>query len=120
MKLNITSRHFKAKETLQNYIKEQFSSLEKYQENIVFTDVVLSYDKPPLEIKYCEMVVKLKDKIITAKEGADEFTKAVDMTVAKIETQLYKHKDKIKSKKHIKSQREEVIKPKNEEITEEL
>lgn len=120
MKLNITSRHFKAKETLLNYIKEQFSSLEKYQENILFTDVVLSYDKPPLEVKYCEIIVKLKDKIITAKEGAVEFSKAVDMSISKIDTQLYKHKDKIKSKKHIKAQRKDIIKPKNEEITEEL
>ncbi len=120
MKLNITSRHFKAKETLLNYIKEQFSSLEKYQENILFSDVVLSYDKPPVEVKYCEIIVKLKDKVITAKEGADDFSKAVDMAINKIETQLYKHKDKIKSKKHIKAQKKNIIKSKNEEITEEL
>ena len=74
----------------------------KYSENILFADVIFSYDKPPADTKYCEMIFKLKDKIITAKEAAGDFEKAVDSAVLKIETQLYKYKDKNKTQKHNK------------------
>ena len=46
--------------------------------------------------------VKLKDKIITTKEESDEFTKSLELAAEKIERQLYKRKDKVKDKKHIK------------------
>lgn len=100
MKIKITARHFKAKVSLQKYIKTKIEELDKYSENILFVDVVLSYDKPPADTKYCELIFKLRDKIITAKESAGDFEKALDNAVLKIETQLYKYKDKNKTQKH--------------------
>lgn len=102
MKIKITARHFKAKDTLQAYIKDKLEELHKFNENILFADVILSYDKPPMEAKYCEIIVKLKDKIITAKEASDDFSRAADLAAAKIEIQLYKHIDKVKRKKSSK------------------
>lgn len=102
MKINITARHFKAKDSLQKYTTEKMEELGKYSENIVFADVIFSYDKPPADTKYCEMIFKLKDKTITAKESAGDFEKAVDNAIIKIETQLYKYKDKNKTQKHDK------------------
>lgn len=99
MKINITARHFKAKDSLQKYTKEKIEELARYSENILFADVIFSYDKPPADTKYCEMIFKLKDKILTAKESAGDFEKAVDNATIKIETQLYKYKDKNKTKK---------------------
>lgn len=100
MKINITARHFKAKDSLQTYAKSRIEELDKYSENILFADVVFSYDKPPADTKYCEMIFKLKDKIITAKEAASDFEKATDIAALKIETQLHKYKDKNKDQKH--------------------
>lgn len=102
MKINITARHFKAKDSLQAYTKEKMEELGKYSESIVFADVIFSYDKPPADTKYCEMIFKLKDKTITATESAGDFEKAVDNAIIKIETQLYKYKDKNKTQKHDK------------------
>ena len=101
MKVKITARHFKAKDSLQQLITERLESL-KHGDDILHIEVVLSYDKPPNEIKYCELIVKLKDKIITTKEESDEFTKSLELAAEKIERQLYKRKDKVKDKKHIK------------------
>jgi ribosomal subunit interface protein len=100
MKINITSRHFKAHETLQNYIKEKLEDLNKYDELIMHADVILAYNKPPHEIKHCEIILKLRDKMLTAKEKSDDFTKSFDLTFDKIETQLQKHKDKHKKEKY--------------------
>ncbi len=100
MKINITARHFRAKESTQDFIKARLESLEKYNENILHADVILSYDKPPADTKYCEIIIKLKNKLLTATESAVDFEKAIDLAAGKIEIQLYKVKDKIKTKKH--------------------
>ena len=102
MKINITARHFRAKDSLQKYANEKLGELEKYNENILHSEVIYSYDKPPLNIKYCEIIIKLRDKLITCKEGTDDFVTATDKALEKIEIQLYKYKDKIKSKRHTK------------------
>ena len=100
MKINITARHFKAKGSLQNYVKAKLEELGKYNENILFADVVFSFEKPPADTKHCEILIKLKNKKITANEPGIDFEKAVDKAVEKIDTQLYKYKDKIKTHKH--------------------
>ncbi|MCX6161613.1 MAG: ribosome-associated translation inhibitor RaiA [Ignavibacteriae bacterium] len=100
MKINITARHFRAKESTKDYIKARLESFEKYNENILHADVILSYDKPPADTKYCEIIIKLRDKLLTATESAVDFEKATDLAAGKIEIQLYKVKDKIKAKKH--------------------
>jgi len=96
VKINITSRHFKAHETLQEYIKSKIENLERYNEEILHSDVILSFEKAVNSVKNCEIIMKLRDKIITSKESSDEFTKAIDKTINKIETQLLKYKDKHK------------------------
>lgn len=103
MKIKITARHFKAKVSLQKYAKARIEELGRYSENILYADVIFFYDKPPADTKYCELIFKLKDKILTAKEAAGDFEKAVDNAVIKIETQLYKYKDKNKTQKHKKN-----------------
>lgn len=103
MKIKITARHFKAKSSLQKYAEARIEELGKYSENILFADVIFFYDKPPADTKYCELILKLRDKILTAKESAGDFKKAVDNAIIKIETQLYKYKDKNKRLKHNKN-----------------
>lgn len=102
MKIQITARHFKAKESTQDYIKTKVEELSKYNENIIFADVILSYDKPPADTKYCEIILKLKEKTLTTKASAGDFDRAIDSALDKINTQLYKLKDKQKTSKKAK------------------
>jgi ribosomal subunit interface protein len=101
MKIQITARHFKAKVSTQDYINEKLESLGKYNETIIHAEVILSYDKPPADTKHCEILLKLKDKTLTAKKSSAEFEKAIDAAVEKIEAQLYKVKDKQKTNKKV-------------------
>jgi ribosomal subunit interface protein len=101
MKIQITARHFKAKGSTQDYINEKLENLSKYNETIIHADVILSFDKPPSDTKYCEILLKLKDRTLTTTEGAAELERAVDAAVDKIEKQLYKVKDKHKTSKKV-------------------
>ncbi len=100
IKVNITSRHFKAHETLQEYIKSEIETLNKYHEEIQHADVILSFEKAINSIKNCEIILKLRDRIITAKESTDDFIKSIDKSLDKIESQILKYKDKHKAEKH--------------------
>ena len=100
VKVNITSRHFKAHETLQEYIKNEIETLTKYHEEILYSDVILSYEKSINSIKNCEIILKLRDRSITAKESTDDFVKSIDKAIDKIETQILKYKGKHKAEKH--------------------
>ena len=100
MKINITSRHFKANDTLQEYIKGKLEDLSKYDEAILHADVILSFEDSANSVQRCEIILKLRDKTLTAKEDSDDFNKSVDMAVEKIETQVHKYKDKHKTEKY--------------------
>ncbi|CAN5657880.1 hypothetical protein BH10BAC5_BH10BAC5_04450 [soil metagenome] len=100
MKINFTSRHFKLHEKIENEIKDRLNSLEKLQEEIMHIDVILSFEKSTNSIKYCELLVKLRDRTLTSNESADDFLKAADQAVEKIETQIAKIKDKQKEIDH--------------------
>ena len=103
MKLTITARHFKAKDSLQTYIKEKMNELLKYNENILFADVIFTSEKSNKEEHLsCEIILKLKEKILTAKSTNSDSTRVFDLVYDKIENQLYKYMDKIKDKKYNK------------------
>lgn len=108
IKVNITSRHFKAHETLQEYIKDEIETLSRYHEDILHADIILSFEKAMHSVKNCEIILKLNDRLLTAKESTDDFIKSIDKTIDKIETQLLKYKDKHKKEKH--DLRKEIIK----------
>ena len=108
IKVNITSRHFKAHDTLRDYIKNEIETLGKYNEEILHADIILSFEKAIHSVKNCEIIFKLRDKILTSKESTDDFVKSIDKAVDKIETQLLKYKDKHKAEKH--DLKKEVIK----------
>jgi putative sigma-54 modulation protein len=99
VKTNITCRHFKAHDTLIDYINEKIGHLTKYNEYILHVDVILDYEKSVNSIKNCELIAKVNNKLFTSKESSDDFMKSVDMAIVKIGSQITKYKDKLKKKK---------------------
>lgn len=100
IKVNITSRHFRAHDTLQEYIKSEIEYLTKYREEILHADVILSFEKSIHSVKNCEIILKLRDKMLTSKESTDDFVKSIDKAIDKIEAQILRYKDKHKAEKH--------------------
>ncbi|MBS1514187.1 MAG: ribosome-associated translation inhibitor RaiA [Bacteroidetes bacterium] len=99
MKVNFTSRHFKLHETLQEQIKEKLESLERHSFPIIHVDVILYYERAINSIKTCELNVKVKNKVIIAKETSEDFLKSTDKAVERVEAQLVKFFDRRKNGK---------------------
>lgn len=94
MNIIITSRKFKARDILKDFITAEVQSLEKYNDRILSADVILSYQNSRESIKIAEIIVQVPGQTLTATEEADEYKKAVSAAVEKLSRQLSKLKSK--------------------------
>ena len=99
MNIRITSRKFKAKQSLKDFIKEEIKSLEKFEDRILDANVVLSFTHSKDSIKSVEIVLSLPGKIISVTESSDDFEKSASIAVQKIRKQISKLKTKRISRK---------------------
>ena len=98
MNINITSRKFKAKDSLKEFISKEVKSLERFSDDILDVDVVLSYLHNKDSIKIAEINVSIPGKTILVTEESDDFAKSVTEAVDKLKRQLKKFKEKRRAK----------------------
>jgi ribosomal subunit interface protein len=103
MNIKITSRKFKAKDSLKDYIQNEVKTLEKFYDQIHDVNVVLSFTHTKDSIKTAEINASIPGRIISVESSSEEFEKSVTISVEKIRKQL----SKIKTKK--------LSRPKNED-----
>lgn len=94
MNVSITSRKFKARDILKDFISAEVKSLEKYNDRIMSADVILSYQNSRDSLKIAEIIVQVPGQTLTATEQSDEYKKAVSAAVEKLSRQLTKLKSK--------------------------
>lgn len=94
MNIQITSRKFRAKDSLKDFIKSEVKSLEKFNDQILDVNIILSYTHPKDSIKTSEIILGLPGKRITVVESSNEFEKSVIGAVEKTRKQLAKIKTK--------------------------
>jgi len=94
MNIQITSRKFKAKDSLKNEIKQQLSSLEKFNDDILDANVILSYTHLKDSLKTVEINLKVPGKTFSAEETSEEYSLALSKTITKLEKQLRTLKSK--------------------------
>ncbi|MGE5681796.1 MAG: ribosome hibernation-promoting factor, HPF/YfiA family [Bacillota bacterium] len=115
MNIQITSRKFKAKESLKDFIHGEVSSLEKLSYDIKGVDVILSYENIKDSTKIAEIILQIPGRVCTAKESSEDFEKSVALAVQKIEKQL----TKVKTKRIDNKRGESLIEEHPEESSEE-
>lgn len=92
MNIRITSRKFKAKESLKEQIRGEIKSLLRFNDNILNVNVVLSYTHPKDSIKVLEIILQLPGKTIIVEQSSEEYELALGKAIAKIKKQLAKIK----------------------------
>lgn len=98
MNIQITSRKFKAKDSLKSEITDQINSLKKFNDDILDANVILSYTHQKDSIKTVEINLGVPGKVFSAEETSDDFGKALTKTIGKLEKQLKTLKSKRLSK----------------------
>jgi putative sigma-54 modulation protein len=96
MDVQITSRHTKASQELQDVITAEINKLEKFYDKITSCHVVL--DSVSVN-KTVEITMNAQGQQIVASAKAENIGKAIDDAVSKVERQLKKLNEKAKSHK---------------------
>jgi putative sigma-54 modulation protein len=99
MNIQITARKFKAHPTLKDFIKDEISSLEKYNDAIMGADVILSYQNSQNSIKKAEIVIDIPGQTLSAADQTEDFKVSVTSAIEKLRKQLVTIKSKRVSKK---------------------
>lgn len=94
MNVIITARKFKAHDTLKQFVKDELSVLNKYNDDIISADVKLSYQNPTNSIKIADITVSIPGQILKATDKSEDFKKSVTSSVEKIIKQLKTIKSK--------------------------
>lgn len=98
MNIQITARKFKAHDTLKDYIKDELSSLEKFNDGIISADVILSYQNNANSIKKVEVVLNIPGQTLNAADQTEDYKTATTSVTEKLRRQLETIKSKRVSK----------------------
>ena len=94
MNIQITARKFKAHDSLKQFVKDEISILNKYNDDILSADVILSFQNPTNSIKIADITVSIPGQILNANDHSDDFKKSVTASVEKLIKQLKTIKSK--------------------------
>ncbi len=96
MQINITGHHVELTDALNEYVRTKFDRLERHFDNITNAQVTLSVEK--LRQK-AEADIHLAGGEVFAANEHDDMYAAIDGMVDKLDRQIIKHKEKMKSHK---------------------
>jgi putative sigma-54 modulation protein len=94
MNITITARKFKAHPSLKDHINNEISSLSKFHDDILSTEIILSFVNTRESIKTAEIIVHVPGQTLTSIEHSDDFKKSVNASFEKVIRQLKKIKTK--------------------------
>jgi len=95
MQLRITARHFEMNGNLKEFAEKNFAKLERYFENIIDCHLILTKDRYQ---QVAEGTLKVYGTVISAKVATNDMHASVEKLADKLETQLKRYKDKLKTK----------------------
>ncbi|SIT02887.1 ribosome hibernation promoting factor [Neptunomonas antarctica] len=96
MQINITGHHVELTEPLSKYVQSKFQKLERHFDNITNVQVTLSVDK---QRQKAEADMHIAGGELFATNEQDDMYAAIDGLLDKLDRQIIKHKEKLKSHK---------------------
>ena len=95
MDIFVKAIHFEATDKLQEFIQKKVSKLDKFCDNIRKVEVSLKVVKPETAMnKQAALTVSLPGDELHAEKICDTFEEAIDDSLAALEKQLGKYKEK--------------------------
>ena len=96
MDITVTFRHTEPSEPLKEYAEKKIGKIVKYLDEPIEVDVVLSVEKIR---NLAEATIQSRSMTIRAREESEDMYSSIDLVADKIEKQVRKYRDKIKSHK---------------------
>lgn len=94
MQINISGHHLEVTESLKEYVTSKLERLNNHHDRITNIHVILSVDKL---VQKAEATVHVSGKDLFADATNDDLYAAIDALADKLDRQLIKHKEKMRS-----------------------
>lgn len=94
MQLTISGHQLDLTDSLQNYVSTKFEKLTQHFDKITNTHVILSLEK---QVQKAEATMHVNGKDLFAEATHDDMYIAIDHLADKLDRQLIKHKEKMRS-----------------------
>jgi putative sigma-54 modulation protein len=96
MNVQITAKNIEVTDAIRSYAEKKVAKMEKYFDHITEANVVLEVNK---NLHIVEVLISAKGVFMKGLEKSEDLYASIDLAVDKIEKQLVKYKEKLKSKK---------------------
>lgn len=97
MQVNITFRGMDSTESLKAYVKEKIEHVERYFDRPVEAHAVLSLER---YLQHADVTISAGHYVLRGKVKSEDMYKSIDEAMDKIERQLRRYKDKLRTAKH--------------------
>lgn len=94
MQINISGHHLEVTEALRDYVTSKIERLSHHHDRITNTHVILTLDKL---VQKAEATMHVSGKDLFAESSSDDMYAAIDDLADKLDRQLIKHKEKMRS-----------------------
>ncbi len=105
MKITVTSRHFKAHASLNEYAEAAVERLTRYYDGILKAEVILHFEKARNSEKLAEINLSVYNAVLTGEAASPDFFRSIDLAAAKLTTQLKKYKERLHRRDRTKVRR---------------
>ncbi len=96
MQINLHGHHVELTDPIKTYVNEKFTRLSRHFDHITSTNVVLSVEK---NRQKAEATIRFSGGEVFADSTEADLYAAIDLLIDKLDRQILKHKEKIKSHK---------------------
>jgi putative sigma-54 modulation protein len=94
MHMNITFRHLDPIDSLKNYAQEKVERVNKYLDRATEAHVVLSLER---HLHHADITIHSGSYVLRGREKSEDMYASIDLAMDKIERQLKRYKEKLKS-----------------------
>lgn len=94
MQITISGHHLEVTDAIKNYVESKLDRLSNHHDRITSTHVILTVEKL---IQKAEATIHVSGKDLFADASSDDLYAAIDMLTDKLDRQLIKHKEKMRS-----------------------
>lgn len=94
MQINISGHHVDLTPAIKEYVNTKFAKLNRHHDGITSTSVIVSVDKL---IQKAEATIHVSGKDFFADSESEDLYAAIDTLTDKLDRQLIKHKEKLRS-----------------------
>ncbi len=94
MQINISGHHVEVTDALKDYVADKLTKLERHTGDITSIQAILSVEK---NRQKAEATIRVKGADLFANAESEDMYAAIDLLTDKLDRQVVKHKEKMKS-----------------------